>query len=487
MIAAWLVVFCLGATVSADDVSLDALIDELAQVPKKGLGKIGKVVDKIAKLKNPAAIPKLIGIIDSDNSDKTIYHVGSFGLGPLTGVDYDELHHGPWWRKWWAENKTRFPKEVQDIRIPIFPLTQRGREFAANPPEPDSIILEPTADDYLTRIKTILESGNTRDLSTPCRRLVELRDERVIPKLIGLMAADNSQLAIEQIGLALSSMTEVRYHASRHGSWWRAWWQANRAGFPKAAQEIVIPDYPRTEHGKQFALRVEGQPVFLDPTLDDLLKLVGEEVAAGASSSSVGDTADWIVSYENPRAIEPLIKLIAQDQSGELQHAVGKELRRLTDIGYDASHDGHWWTSWWEEHKSEINRRIDRATEPPSGNLYLPKHRRKAKRCRRRTRHPRHRHSRRRRRAEALCANWAEERRNAAEGRVAVVADHARRRRRARLSFVCKANLQGDTLHGLSCRPGYCSGMAPWASEQTHLANQDKSLERNEVFDRGTN
>jgi predicted esterase len=115
------------------------------------------------------------------------------------------------------------------------------------------------------------------------------------------------------------------------------------------------------------------------------LALIADEIATENSVVErppeyldVPYTAVWISSYENPRAIEPLIKLIAQDETGKVKSEIGRfALEKLTGVRYEASHDGRWWTNWWEENKDEINSRIDRAAEPPSGNLYVPNHRRK--------------------------------------------------------------------------------------------------------------
>ncbi|MCA9125135.1 MAG: hypothetical protein KDB11_33395, partial [Planctomycetales bacterium] len=239
----------------------------------------GVPCQRLAKLGDPRAIPKLIGLMDSDNSKPVIHVLNMEALQPLTGVTYDpDAQHGRWWRKWWAENKMRFPKDVQDTAIPTYPLTKHGTQFAAHPPSPDSIVLEPTADDYLARIKTAIETGDHDAIDMPCRILSELGDERVIPRLIGLMDADNSPIVVKEIGPTLEWLTGVADHSSRNGTWWREWWNVSKSKFPDDVRGIEIPNYPKTEHGKRFAERIEGQPVILDPTLDELLALIGREV-----------------------------------------------------------------------------------------------------------------------------------------------------------------------------------------------------------------
>ena len=67
--------------------------------------------------KNPAAVPLMIGAIESDNTLATIHGIGFFGLGAITGVPYDEKHDGRFWRGWWNENKSKYPAAVRDAPI----------------------------------------------------------------------------------------------------------------------------------------------------------------------------------------------------------------------------------------------------------------------------------------------------------------------------------------------------------------------------------
>jgi predicted esterase len=82
--------------------------------------ELSDLASAIAEHKDPTAIPTLIGIIEADNTYDTIYGVGHFGLGELTGVAYEKTHDGKWWRRWWDANKHKFAKEVQSIAIPDF-------------------------------------------------------------------------------------------------------------------------------------------------------------------------------------------------------------------------------------------------------------------------------------------------------------------------------------------------------------------------------
>ena len=65
--------------------------------------------------------------------------------------------------------------------------------------------------------------------------------------MIGVIDADNSYNTVYGAGYfglgrsKLGKMTRVRYDKSHDGPWWRKWWEANRAKYPKAAQ-MEIPD-----------------------------------------------------------------------------------------------------------------------------------------------------------------------------------------------------------------------------------------------------
>jgi len=84
-----------------------------------------KAASGIAGIGEPRSIPLLIGVIDADNTYDTVYGVGYFGLGPLTGVTYSETHDGAWWRAWWERNKIRFPEDARTLQIPTIRLARK--------------------------------------------------------------------------------------------------------------------------------------------------------------------------------------------------------------------------------------------------------------------------------------------------------------------------------------------------------------------------
>ncbi|HEY3242256.1 MAG TPA: HEAT repeat domain-containing protein, partial [Phycisphaerae bacterium] len=85
------------------------------------------IVQALAAIDDPRVIPTMIGVIAADNTYDTVYGVGYFGLGKLTGVEYDEKHDAAWWGNWWEINKARFPREVQERPIPVLGTTHEPR------------------------------------------------------------------------------------------------------------------------------------------------------------------------------------------------------------------------------------------------------------------------------------------------------------------------------------------------------------------------
>jgi RNA polymerase sigma factor (sigma-70 family) len=98
--------------------AIDLVLDEL----KQSLDGDGKTVDAaactLANFDNPRIIPPLIAAIDAHDTRDTRYSLGYFALGRLTGVQYDESHDGPWWGRWWENNKERYAGAVQAVEFP---------------------------------------------------------------------------------------------------------------------------------------------------------------------------------------------------------------------------------------------------------------------------------------------------------------------------------------------------------------------------------
>ncbi|MCH8822061.1 MAG: hypothetical protein IH984_01010 [Planctomycetes bacterium] len=361
--------------------TLDDLLKRLEQDVHQGDElRISLTASWIAEYEDPHTIPVLISIIDADNSKQSINNIGRFGLGPLTGVRLDYSHHGPWWRKWWKVNAALFDEDVRNHPILDLPKTEHGKEFALNPPDPDSIILEPTLDDLLARLEhnVLKEDGSQTSLIS--RLIAEFEDPHAIPELISIIDADNSQHTIYRIGhFGLGPLTGVRYDYSHHGLWWRKWWMANAESFDEDVRNQPILDLPKTEHGKAFATNPpDPDSIILEPTLDDLMARLEQNVSDG-DIGRIDTTATWIAEFENPRAIPILIDLITSDKTHNTFYWIGWfGLGQITGIQWDKTHDGQWWQKWWEENREEVEIRIAdaRKKEPPSGNLRVVNHER---------------------------------------------------------------------------------------------------------------
>jgi hypothetical protein len=72
----------------------------------------------LADLKAVEAIPTMIGMIVADGTYDSVYGIGSFGLGRMVGVTYENDHGGAWWTAWWARNGDRFPEHVRRLGVP---------------------------------------------------------------------------------------------------------------------------------------------------------------------------------------------------------------------------------------------------------------------------------------------------------------------------------------------------------------------------------
>jgi predicted esterase len=79
---------------------------------------IWDVASALGDIGDPRAIPDMIAAIAYDDTYDTVYGVGYFGLGEMTGVTYDESHNGQWWRQWWARERQRFPEPARSSPIP---------------------------------------------------------------------------------------------------------------------------------------------------------------------------------------------------------------------------------------------------------------------------------------------------------------------------------------------------------------------------------
>jgi len=123
---------------SGDDRALELLLDVLVQhvtgeaLDRNLLWSLGRA---LADVGDPAAAPTLIAAIELDGGYDTVYGLGSFGLGRLLDVDYDESHDGAWWRAWWSDNRQRFGPAVARREIPTLVRDAGAETDALLPPD----------------------------------------------------------------------------------------------------------------------------------------------------------------------------------------------------------------------------------------------------------------------------------------------------------------------------------------------------------------
>ncbi len=98
------------------DATLDALLSAIENTPYKR--RWWPLATAVAAIGNARAVPFLIGVVEADNTYDSVYGIGYFGLGRITGVSYDEKHDGAWWRSWWEKNAQRYPPDVAKLGIP---------------------------------------------------------------------------------------------------------------------------------------------------------------------------------------------------------------------------------------------------------------------------------------------------------------------------------------------------------------------------------
>ena len=332
--------------------NLDTLDGQIAWLISAAAGpdarlQVLEIARVLGESGNPRAIPPMIGVIDADNSNDTIYGVGYFGLSKLTDVKYSPFHDGAWWRRWWETNKAKFSPDVRAVAIPDLPKTARGRTHTPFAPDLDTCdgLLRKLREDYAKPGFGEMQFADTG------RQVAELNDARAIPVLIGVIDADNSHGAIYGLGyFGLWNLTSVTYSPFHDGAWWRRWWDKNKSKLPAEAQAVAIPGLPKTAFGSAYTPVPESFE-----TLDGKFAWANEELKAGRKLD-LARFAQVVGEEKDSRAIPLLIGLMEAVKSDRATYDIGYGgLSRLTGVKYDATHDAAWWRKWWEEHKGNFS------------------------------------------------------------------------------------------------------------------------------------
>lgn len=89
-------------------------VDELLRVLREAAPEtqVLHLAMALAETKDKRVIPWMIAAIAADNTHRTIYGVGWFGLNKLTFVEYDPSHDGEWWLAWWDANRKDLPPDA---------------------------------------------------------------------------------------------------------------------------------------------------------------------------------------------------------------------------------------------------------------------------------------------------------------------------------------------------------------------------------------
>ncbi len=327
----------------------------------------------IGESTDASSIPRLIAIMDSDNSPRVrsdINHAlcDSRGLGQFTNVEHSSFHDGLWWRKWWVANRDRMRESVRSLDVEDLPKTKFGMAYKAQNADTSThegriaILRQEFAKLGMESVSTSLWDATTA--------LAEAGDPKAIPVLIGVIEADNSYDTIYGAGYfglgfgKLGKLTGVEYSDFHDGAWWRRWWEANKQRFSEA-HDIPIEEFPKTVNGRKHVVF----PADLD-THEGRVRFLEAQLSMKKPQADLSDIADLFTEYDDPRGIPVLIGVIAADKSGKSVYDIGYfglgmgKLGKRTGVRYDESHDADWWLAWWATHRRDF---------PAEANVDIPK------------------------------------------------------------------------------------------------------------------
>lgn len=147
----------------------------------------------------------------------------------------------------------------------------------------------------------------------------------------------------------------------------------------------ILPIVQNTKNSEvrvaALSLLSEKQTWARVPLLELLAGLVRGE---NGNKNEVLFVAQTLTKFKDPRVIRPMIALIAADNTYDTNYGIGYfGLAELTGVSYDESHDGPWWTSWWEKNKTRFSADVQNeplpvlpkpvtATTPPNAPKVAP-------------------------------------------------------------------------------------------------------------------
>jgi len=241
----------------------------------------------------------------------------------------------------------------------------------------------------LAELKSKYDAGEIRELRQLTSKLSNTYfvqnnpDPSAIPYLIALIDADNSYNTVYSVGqFSLRPLTEVEYNAFHDGAFWKRWWKKNKANFPEEVQKIKIPDLPKTRYGKTYTPysieteTLQGQLLFLQAHAKRVKNSERDDPIGYRPRLS--EVARSINEFNDPTAIPYFIAVIDFDNDRTENIGNGRDCLRyiagyfgmgfgnppLTNVRYDASHDGTWWKKWWQENKHRYPEAVQKIPIP---------------------------------------------------------------------------------------------------------------------------
>lgn len=306
--------------------------------------------EALAKYGEPELIPLLIGVLASDNNESK-YNIGYFALSPLTGVPYDAIHDGEWWKLWWETHKSELPEAVRSLPIPEFPRSPSYKE-----PLPRAV----HADQEKFRAALITQAQDKMNQGTSANgeSLAAIGGVAEIPTMIGLIASDNTYNSVYGIGyFGLTALTGVPYSPLHDGSWWKLWWDAHRQELPESVRSQTIPTFPQSQRFMApLSEELHRNPDKLRESLIAELRVDLDRREEEAPSSSVSRTIDKITALQSLRAVPEIIPLLpewSEKTSNTLYYLDYYGLSALTKVTYEKGRGKTWWSEWWQKNKTE--------------------------------------------------------------------------------------------------------------------------------------
>jgi len=98
-------------------------------------GDLVAAAASLGRLRDPRAIPLLIGVLAVDDTEATRSTVNS-ALGLLTGAETNASHNQRWWLKWWSAKRASLPEPVRSSPIPDLAARPNPEEAEAARKDP---------------------------------------------------------------------------------------------------------------------------------------------------------------------------------------------------------------------------------------------------------------------------------------------------------------------------------------------------------------